>query len=435
MMRSSLVKALLVVMVLVAAACGGSTTTTGAGGTGTTGGSGGEPVTLTFQHSEPEANPTGVPLKAALEAFQEEFPNITVEENVVAILDSPEVYETALLADEPPDIIMINLFGRPLGWLEQGATEPVTDLIDEWGLRDRVEGLALDTWTHQNGELQGFPYFGFKWPVWYNRALLDDAGVAELPTSTDDLIATTEALGGAGYGGVAVGGSDWSGNKLFWQVIQSYMTNEEAIELFRSGDFSGENVIKGIDLFVALRDAGVFVQSVEGLTADQMNAEFFDQNAAIMPAGSWAFGGTPEEMVDSVEIGGFPVPADSVWDKPTAYAGFSSSGFWLSPAANEKADAVRSFIEFMYRPEIAASFIEQAGLVLALKDVPFDESALHPLLTTALTELDDRVSYVVLPDIYIPVEVLTATERTTSLAFTPGSSTEDIVAGLEGAYR
>lgn len=440
-MRSGSVKALLVVLILVAAACGGTATTTGAGGTATTGaggttaGVGGEAVTLTFQHSEPEANPTGVPLKAAIEAFQEEFPNITVEENVVAILDSPEVYETALLAGEPPDIIMINLFGRPLGWLEQEATQPVTALIDEWGLRDRVEDLALDTWTHQNGELQGFPYFGFKWPVWYNRALLEDAGVAELPESTEDLIATTEALGGAGHGGVAVGGSDWSGNKLFWQVIQSYLTNEEAIELFRSGDFSGANVRKGIDLFVALRDAGVFVESVEGLTADQMNAQFFDQNAAIMPAGSWAFGGTPEAMVDSVEISGFPIPTDSIWDKPTAYAGFSSSGFWLSPAADEKADAVRSFIEFMYRPEIAASFIEEAGLVLALKDVPFDEGALHPLLIAALTELDDRVSYVVLPDIYIPVEVLTATERTTSLAFTPGTSTDDIVAGLEGAYR
>jgi multiple sugar transport system substrate-binding protein len=94
---------------------------------------------------------------------------------------------------------------------------------------------------------------------------------------------------------------------------------------------------------------------------------------------------------------------------------------------------VRSFIEFLYRPETAALFVDQ-GLITAIKDVPVDAGALSPLLVSAMTELDDRVDYVVLPDVYIPTAVLTATERTTSLAYTPGTSAEDIVAGLEAAY-
>ena len=101
--------------------------------------------------------------------------------------------------------------------------------------------------------------------------------------------------------------------------------------MFRSGDFSGDDVRKGIDLFVALRDAGVFVQSVEGLTADTMTAQFFAEDAAIMPSGSWAFEGTPEDLIESVEIGGFPNPSDGVWDKPTAYAGYTSSGLVAQP--------------------------------------------------------------------------------------------------------
>ncbi|HEV8546755.1 MAG TPA: ABC transporter substrate-binding protein, partial [Candidatus Limnocylindrales bacterium] len=264
---------LLVALALVAMACGGTATSAPPSTVATAAPSieasatAGEAVTLKLQHSEPETTPAGIALKAALEAFEKEFPNITVEQNVVAILDSPEVYETALLAKQPPDIIWINLFGRPLEWLEQGATLPVTDQMDEWGLRPMVGDLALTDWTHENGQLQGFPYLGFKWPVWYNTAQLTEAGVADLPKSTDDLIAATSALATAGHGGVAVGGSDWSGNKLFWQVLQAYLSNESAIELFRGGDFSGPDVRKGIDLFVALRDAGIFVKSVEGLTA------------------------------------------------------------------------------------------------------------------------------------------------------------------------
>jgi multiple sugar transport system substrate-binding protein len=428
---------LLVTLALVGAACGG-TATTAAPSTATTaapstGASAGATVTLKLQHSEPETTPAGIALKAAIEAFEDEFPNITVEQNVVAILDSPEVYETALLAKQPPDVIWINLFGRPLEWLEQGATLPVTDLMDEWGLRAMVDDRALTDYTHENGQLQGFPYLGFKWPVWYNEAQLTKAGITDLPTSTEDLIAATNALTKAGLGGVVVGGSDWSGNKLFWQVLQAYLSNESAIELFRGGDFSGQDVRKGIDLFVALRDAGVFVKSVEGLTADQMSAQFFAEDAAIMPSGSWAFGGTPESLVKSVALSGFPNPSDGLWDKPTAYAGFTSSGWWLSPNAPEKIDAVRSFISFLYRPETAALFVDQ-GLITAVKDVPVDAGTMNPLLATALSDLDNRVDYVVLPDVYIPTAVLTATERVTSLAYTRGTSTDDIVAGLVAAY-
>jgi multiple sugar transport system substrate-binding protein len=390
-------------------------------------------VTLTLLHSEPETTAAGAALKLAIEAFEAEFPEITIEQNIVAILDLPEVYETAVLAGEPPDIVFINLFGRPLEWLAQEATLPVSSLMDEWGLRDQVNDLALQDWTHENGELQGFPYFGFKWPVWYNTAQLTAAGVADLPTSTEDLIATTDALTEAGFGGIAVGGADWSGNKLFWQILQAYLPNEAALEMFRSGDFSGQDVRKGIDLFVALRDAGVFVQSVEGLTADTMTAQFFAEDAAIMPSGSWAFESTPENLIASVELGGFPNPSDGVWDKPTAYAGYTSSGWWLSPDASDKIDAVHSFIEFMYRPETAALFADQ-GLVMALNDVPIDQATLNPLLVSSLTDLDDRVSYVVLPDLYIPTAVLTATERVTSLAYTPGTSADDILEGLEAAY-
>jgi len=424
---------------LAAAACGGTATTsapstaTAAAPSTAASASAGEAVTLKLQHSEPETTPAGIALKSALEAFKKEFPNITVEQNVVAILDSPEVYETALLADQPPDIIWINLFGRPLVWLDQEATLPVTAQMGEWGLRARVDDLAVSDYTHANGQLQGFPYLGFKWPVWYNKAELTKAGVTDLPQSTDDLIAATSALTKAGLGGVAVGGSDWSGNKLFWQVLQAYISNDAAIKLFRDGDFSGPDVRKGIDLFVALRDAGVFVKSVEGLTADQMAAQFFAGEAAIMPSGSWAFGGTPAALVDSVELGGFPNPSDGLRGKPTAYAGFTSSGWWLSPTAAEKMDAVHNFVEFMYRPETAALFVEQ-GLITAVKDVPVDAGAMSPLLVSAMTDLDARVDYVVLPDVYIPTAVLTATERVTSLAYTRGTSADEIVAGLVAAY-
>lgn len=395
-----------------------------------------EPDTLTIQHSFPSSIAEGPPLKKAIQGFQKENPDIEIKQNVVDILDSPEVYETSLVAGDAPEIILINLYAKPTEWLEQDATEPVTDWIEQWGLKDRVKNLALQQWTHENGELQGFPYTGFSWPVWYNTKLLDNAGVGEVPTSTDGLIEASEKLTGAGAGPFVVGGSDWSGNKLFWQVMQSYLTNEEAIELFRSGEFSGSaNALKGIELFVRLRDAGIFVEAVEGLTADVMDSQFYGGEAAIMSAGSWAFAGLPDKLVDSVQLGGMPVPDDAVQDKPTAYAGYTTLGIWVSPNGAEKIDVVRKFVEYLYRPEVASSFVELSDGIFSALEVPYDQQKLHPLQAAALTELDKKVSYVVLPDTYIPSDVLTATERATSLAFTPGTGVDEIVSALESAYK
>jgi len=51
----------------------------------------------------------------------------------------------------------------------------------------------------------------------------------------------------------------------------------------------------------------------------------------ITPEEGWAFEGTPDDVVGSTELSGLPMPEDSVHEKPTVYAGYTSLGFWLSP--------------------------------------------------------------------------------------------------------
>ena len=395
----------------------------------------GEPQTLTIQHYQTEAQTSGPPFMAALDDFKAANPNVTVEEVITGHDDAQEVFESNFLANGEADVLVINPTREALQWVEDGATVSVDSYVDEWGLRDIFAEPALSepSWNTDDGQLRGFPYSGFLWPVWFNTDLLSQAGVDDVPQTVEELIAANEALRAEGIQPVTVGGSDWTGFNLMFPILQTYVSDEELGEVTTSGAFGdSESVRKGVELFVRLRDAGVFVDSVEGLDVNQMNSGFFEEQAAIMHAGSWTFPETPDALVDNVHLGGFPYPEDGIREAPVAMAGYNGIGFMITRAGAENIDAVRSYIEFMYQPEVVGTFVTDGSLVPA-SEAEYDESALNPLFVQALQELDSRVEFVV-PSV-IPDGRTEALNRATALAYVPGTSADEIIQAMEDAYQ
>lgn len=386
---------------------------------------------------------TGTP---EYEALQNQVTTFTEETGVdVEIIDGGEdidvTFETAVAAGQAPDVIAVNLFDKSLGWLDADVIVPADDYLSEWGLDDKITDEALLQWREgqtEDGALLGLPYSGFVWPVWFNTRLLSEAGVDEVPTTTEDLMTAVDALKSAGTPPMIVGGGDWSGQKLFFQTIQTYLPAEQAQSLFSDGGYCDDpDAMKGIELFVELRDGGLFVDNVAGLTADNMNNTYFSQGAAMMPAGSWAF--TPaveadaesgEGVVEATQLGGLPVPADAALDEPSIYRAFTGVGFMLTPTGAEdgRIEASRQFIEGFYTDETAAEFVEKANLVPAVEG-DFMQASTNPLLSEAL-ELDS-VSTVVLPDVWIGTASEALTQVST-LAYA-GADAQEICSGLDSA--
>ena len=443
----------LLLIPLLAAACGGSTANSpGQASPGTSeassqapqspGGTassacGSETATLTVIHSLTGADAKAAPFNDALEGFAKLCPNITIQETGLPDIAAVQLqYETAKLAGNEPDIVLSNLFAKSTSWLKNGATIDVAPLIDEWGLTSLFNPVALAQWTTSDGRVQAFVYEGFTWPVWYNMSILQKAGISEIPKTTDELIADAAKIRAAGFQPLVVGGKDWSGNKLFSLIIQTMLSDQDAIDLFTNGNWSDPKVRPAIDLFTKLRDAKVFADNVEGLTVENMDADFRGGKAAIVHAGSWGYAALPAAEASNVVLGGFPLPTGAVRDKPVAYADFTDIAFWISPNGAKKLDAARAFITYFYRPEVMGNFVEKAGVLMAVPrdKVEFDESKLNTLYVQAATDLPDRATTVVLSDRYVPSEFQSAFERATSLAYTPGTSTDAIVQALLQAW-
>ncbi|MFI6423651.1 ABC transporter substrate-binding protein [Promicromonospora sp. NPDC050880] len=348
--------------------------------------------------------------------------------------DLPIVFETSTLAGKEADVAIVNMMGRTLSWTRLGATVPVNDYLDDWGLRDLIIPEALTEWTDEEGRLRAFPFTRTNWPVSFNTGLLEEAGVGAIPTTSDELIAAADALRSKGIGPVTVGGSDWSGQKMFLQILQGFITQDEARTVFSTGKISeSPGAIKGVEHFVELRDAGVFVDNVQGYTSDSELTQFNTRKAAIVPAMSSALALVPNERAAEVTVGGWPVPSSGgVLERPSVIKSFNGHGIWISENGLEKLDLIKPFVQNLYTPEVTDQFILGSGRDMSrITDTVSQD---FPLVAQGSRLTDDDVTPVMLPDLLIPDAVFEPMIQATALAY--GSAPADrIIDAFEKSYQ
>jgi multiple sugar transport system substrate-binding protein len=378
----------------------------------------------------------GPPLHSIFDDFMKANPDIVIQEDVFADSEIVTKVETAFLAGEEPDLVFQNYpYGGSDDWIETGVAIDVAGFLDEWGMKDLFKEAAIKQYTDSQGRIVSFPLEGFTWPMWYNMKILKEAGVNAVPTTIDELIDAATKVRAAGYQPLSIGGGDWEGLAFFNLANSALMTDQEFGEYYKNGDFSkSENFVKSVDLFVKLRDAGVFADNAEGLEFATMNELFFSGKAAMLRAGSWSFSELPKEMQQDVVVAGFPLPEGSPHAKPIVAAGYVGKGVWITRNGAQKMDAVEKFVKFFFQPEHIALFVEAAGMTSPLKETPVDESKLNPLFLQTI-KWGDTVAYVDVVDPYIPGTAWEDFLKVTKEAFLPGTPADKIVADMDQTWQ
>jgi multiple sugar transport system substrate-binding protein len=389
------------------------------------------PVTLTVWHNWGPDDAKGAPLQSVFKDCMAAHPYITIKDEVYVDADIPLKVETAAAANQEPDLVFVQRVGSPITWTDAGVTIPVNDLIKGWGLDSKFKESALNDYTQADGKIQAFPLEGYTWPIWYNKAVFEKAGVP-LPTTTEELIADAKAIRASGGQPVIASGADGMGSYLFTLIVQSLMTDDEAKQAMGKGDWTVPSAIAGVKLFTQLRDAGVFVNGVQGIDFATGNTDYFKGDVGMSHFGAWSFGDAPKELLPNIQLGGFPLPVGSPHKQPIIYSAFGAKGIWITQNGAKKMDAVKDFVQCIYQPEMIARFVEQAGMTPPLKDVPVDTSKLNPLFVQSLSM---PVEVAMTPDNYMPPAIQPDFGRITQEAFTPGVTAEKILADLAALYK
>lgn len=249
-------------------------------------------------------------IEANLEAFAEQYPNITVNLDVTPWGDYWTKLQTQASSDTLPDLFWLN---GPNIQLYAGADKvaPITPLVDggHVDLADYPSSLVdlYDFDGTQYGVPKDFDTIG----LWYNKDLFAQAGV-ELPTADwtwDDLSAAagtvSTALADEGVYGVAAG---MDGQTTYYNTV--FQAGGEIITADGTSGYDQPETQEGLQFWTDLIADGASpsMQQLADTPADQW---FLSGKLAMFYGGSWFRAAVGDsEIVDSIDVAPLPRGAE-----------------------------------------------------------------------------------------------------------------------------
>ena len=317
-MKKILALLLAAIMVLSMAACGAeeapATEAAPAANAGEAAPAAGEKVTINFDSwSNVDSGWTDC-YTAIYAAFHEQYGD-TITCNPVGN-SYADTLSTLLLqasAGNTPDVAMVKAEWLPQ-LMELDCLADIKPYISEEALADYGEA-SLSSYTTADGELIALPYFGQPYAMFYNKTLLEKAGV-EVPTTFDELLEASAK--------VAALGNDENGNKIYGLgLVNSGLEVSEGLNIFpwlwaRGGEFidANGNIALNSDAnlkaFTEIQELYASGQSPVGLSFKEMRNLFASGNLAFFwdlesqTASFTQASAKGEAFLD--EIGAIPVP-------------------------------------------------------------------------------------------------------------------------------
>ncbi|WP_420112999.1 ABC transporter substrate-binding protein [Pseudactinotalea sp.] len=307
----------------------------------------------------------------AIELFNEEYPNITVQASFSAWDDYWTARATEAAGNSLPDVMQTDLaylsqFGNRSQFLD--LTPYIDNGIDGSGMSESL----LDS-GKVGDALVGIPQSTNTLALFYNPATLATLGVdaPEAEQTWDEFVQwnVAAAEAGAGLDPQLWGTGDFTG--VFWLFVQHLV--QEGVDVFTDDGqvaFGEQDIVDWLNVTAPLRDADQFMSPeataqldpLGGFTANLVGTEFSWDN--------FLAGYLTDSGAESIEM--LPLPVGSNGE----HGQFFKPSMLLSASANsEHPEAAAALIDFITNdPEVGTIFGTSRG-------VPASESARSQLST------------------------------------------------------
>ncbi|WEV65016.1 extracellular solute-binding protein [Bifidobacterium sp. ESL0764] len=368
------------------AGCGGSDNSGKDAGVGTKD----NPVTLTFWTWQP----TDAQWKGMYSAFEKKYPNIKIKWwRTSEMTDYQKKLQTSMAGDEGPDV-----FGIQTGSMVDEYSRFADDMgklaaKDMPGWKDKVSNAASKQVTDKNDKLVGMPTItsGSEY-ILYNKTLLNENGINELPKDYNELVKDTQELKAKGLIPMALGAKDgWHLDDLFVWISNQYGEGDVYKAAEGKAKFTDETFVKTMKAWKKMVDDGIFQEGAVGTSTypDARDNYFYARKTAFLPTGSWHVSAvlpndeTKGTKVEKDDLGMMEFP--KVGDKDSG----PTTGVDFALCVNKeskKKEAAMKFVQFMTTGE------GQQQWVNTLQGAPVDKDVKVSLPSntseTAKTSID-----------------------------------------------
>lgn len=365
-------------------ACSGDDESEGTG-TGTDGGTSNEPVTMIFWHNA-TTGPGAAFWEDTVAAFQEEYPNVTIEIQSIQNEELDGKLQTALNAGDAPDIFMQRGGGKMAAMVRAGQLMDLTDLITDETKAVIPEGSFAA--NSLEGKVYAMPVAVLPGGIWYSQDLFEEAGIDEVPTTIDELNDAVAALKDAGIQPIALGGKDaWPAAHWYYHFALRACSPDTLEKAGQEMNFDDPCWVEAAENLKEFADTKPFNEGFLTTSAQQGAGSsaglLANHQAAMELMGAWNPGVigslTPDEQ-PLPDLGWFPFPAIPGGEgEPGSMLG-GVDGYSCSAQAPKQACA--DFLNYIARTEVQEAYYEafQAPVVNTEAQAVIEEPYLQSVL-------------------------------------------------------
>ena len=246
-----------------------------------------------------------------------------------------------------PDVFSYWAGARTQFVADSGGLSSIGEMWEREGLDGVVAKAVADSATMYNGERYLVPFNYHYSGMFYNKKVLADAGVAELPTDWEGFLALCEMLQSNGVTPIALG-SKFRWPAQFWfdyLLLQTAGPEYRAALMDGSAAYDDEEVKAAMAIWRDLVEKGYFLPNSNADTWTDASDKVARGEAAMTLMGTWITGyWNGLELEPGVDYDYFPFPAISE-GLPNSVVG-PIDGLVISSTA-ENREGAEAFLAYM----------------------------------------------------------------------------------------
>lgn len=312
-----------------------------------------EPVTLTLSYiNDP-------PTTALIEGFEKKYPNVTVDATQIPFGDYIKSINRSMASSTPPDIAQYS-GGAMRTLIPAGLVYNLDPYSEAYGWDDAFPESTVETFTTDKstgakelgaGNLYAVPGGLSVLGVFYNKELLAQAGVTELPTTLDAFSADLQAIQDAGLTPFSLSALEVGGFQL-WQALtevlgpvqeyKDWVYGKPGATIETAGAKSASQTI------VDWAQAGYIPSNANAVSDSDALANFTQGKGVFLLTGNWNSSALMSSMGDNV--GFFALPGQTA-DAPAVAPG-SSVAFSIS-SKSKHPNVAAAFLDYLSSAEAA----------------------------------------------------------------------------------
>ncbi|MFC7465559.1 ABC transporter substrate-binding protein [Brachybacterium sp. GCM10030252] len=307
-------------------------------------------------------------ITALIDAFQSEYPNITVDRVSQSFDDLQQQTGLALSGNDVPDVLQVNNARGDMGeFVKAGQLMDLSGYAEAYGWEDRFPSSVLskaryssDGVTFGEGSLWGLPQTGEVCGIYYSAAKLEAIG-AEPPATWDELFALVQTAQDAGEQPLVLGNLEqWPALHVFGPLQAHFVPAEEIVTLAMGNagaEWTSDPNVQALTQLADWASSGAFGDSPNGLAYDTAWAEFTEGTGVMLIGGSWLAPDMEAVMGEDLR---FMAPPAGV-DGTVATTGGTGLPFGI-PAQAANPDAAAAYIEYITSDTAMELIAEKGGM-------------------------------------------------------------------------